>query len=236
MLELILGLDDNLGLPEDFQEKIALKTKYTHDLSALVKSFELGELPLVFIPVGTLPYITVKYSIIAQATLGPERVQSLSAHLITAKAVTLSDLEKVKVGRINPYCTTSYWALLIYLMQYTKQKKLPHFIGVDGFQDLLFKTADKKVDAAMMWDVTMKAHPEASRKTQVLGTIHDLPAPVIISAVDIPAALKEKIVHFKSEDKHALFNGFAEVNDKLCGDFMRDISLASRHFNLSFVG
>lgn len=232
MDELIIGFDDNLGLPQDFADKINLKTRSYHDLTRMLQDFESDSLSLAFIPAGTLPYLSVDFNIVAQASFGLEYANRLRSKLVTAKDLTLTDLVRSKLGRVNQYCTTSFWAPLIYFMGRSKQGTSIDFIDTNGFQDLLIKAADQKIDGAMVWDLILENNPDATNKVHELGTKDDLPTPIIITKSNFPDTLKNKIISFKSHDKNSFFNGFTAVDLDLINDFREQMILASKHFDL----
>jgi hypothetical protein len=230
MNDFIFGFDDNLGLPNDFIGKINLKIRSYHELGTMVKDFEQGQLSMIFLPVGTLPYVKGNYTIIAQASIGQERKNTIKTKLVTAKNLKLVDIARVFLGRVNPYCTTSFWAPLIYLMHQGVAKGSIRFIDTNGFEDMLAKTAKQKIDAAMVWDVILEKYPQY--KVQELASIDNLPTPVIIAQQEIPAVLQEKVTRFCSDDKTSFFNGFTKPNLTLIHNFKDQMALAESYFNL----
>lgn len=149
MSDLILGFDDNIGIPADFSHRTSLKVKPYHHLSQIISDFEQERLELIFIPAGTLPYLKKTYQIIAQATLGKESITRLSASYVTTKNMTLAESMHLSIGRINPYCTTSFWGLLIALMPHVPKGTSIRFLETDGFQDLFDKVASQAIDSGM---------------------------------------------------------------------------------------
>lgn len=231
--ELVLGFDDNLGLPNDFSEKVNLKIKSYHEFAPMLEDFKKGKVTLIFLPVGTLPYVGHKYELIAQASFRIGGTNRIDTKLVTAKNLTLEDVSKAKIGRINPYCTTSFWALLIYLKNRCPKGTKIDFIETNGFQDLLFKIAAQEVDVAMVWDVILQNNPDATKKVHELGSHSNLPTPVIIANSPIPEKIKHAITHFKSEDPSPLFfNRFTDVDLELINTFKEQMKQASTYFNL----
>ncbi|MDP1602592.1 MAG: hypothetical protein Q8M03_04940 [Legionella sp.] len=230
MNTLLLGYDDNLGLPDDFIT-IPLKTKAYHDIKQLLHDFETNKLPLVFVPAGTLPYLT-SYSMIAQATFGLQQALHLTSVLVNKKKMSLSEIVSSQFGRVNQYCTTSFWAPLIYFMEKSVSTNFINFIDTKGFQDLLFKVADQSIDTAMVWDIILQDNPEATQRVEELGSKNDLPTPLILSKLPIAETLKNSIINFKSSDKKSFFNGFKAVDVDLINNFRERIMSAIKHFHL----
>lgn len=230
MSTLLLGYDDNLGLPEDFID-IPLKTKAYHNIKQLLHDFETNKLDLAFVPAGTLPYLT-SYCTIAQATFGAEHGRHLTSILVNRTKASLSNIESSQFGRVNQYCTTSFWAPLIYFMEKSKAKDAINFIDTNGFQDLLFKVVDHTIDTAMVWNIILKDNPKATACVEELGSKNDLPTPLILGKLPIPETLKDSISNFTSNDKKAFFNGFTTVDEDLLNNFREQILAAIKHFNL----
>lgn len=233
MDELIIGYDVNLGFPEDFTYKISLKIKTYQDITLMIEDISGGKLSMAFLPVGTLPYIHSDYSIVAQATLGAEYLTELTSNFISATELTLAELIKSEIGRVNQYCTTSFWAPLIFCMETLKKCDKLNFINTNGFQDLLFKIANEKVAAGMVWDVISKHNPAAADKVHILGEKAHLPSPIIISTSTQSKELLTQITSFKSTDKSCYFNGFTTANEEAIRSFKEEMQQAGQHFNLN---
>lgn len=229
---IVLGYDDNLGLAQNFVKEIGWQIKPYHHLEKMVKDFEQERLSCLFLPVGTLLELKKDYRIIAQATFGPTNTHSLTAVLTSAKHHILPPLSNIHFGRINPYCTTSFWALLIYLMNLTPPKSKILFTEVEGFQDLLKKTINKTVDAAMIWDNVLATHIDDTKPVFKLDKITHLPTPVIIAQPTLPISLNQQLIHYQSNDRNSYFNGFAKVDIQLVNSFLANMKLAAQYFTL----
>lgn len=232
MQDLILGYDSNLGLPQEFTQKTNIKTKSYEDLRLLLEDFEENQLGFVFIPAGTLPYIRGNYHILAQATLGSERQNRLTSKLVINKNCASFNPATAKLGRVNPYCTTSFWAPLIYFMQQSEPKETLHFVDTQGFQDMLNKVADQTLEAAMVWDVILADNPGAAEKVNILGELNTLPAPVVISHLDVIDNFKNPFTSLVFQDKKSFFNGFGMADRHSLDYFLSQIKEVVHYFKL----
>ena len=186
--------DDNLGLPQGFVDdlngflkgdsKIHFQAEAFHDIGEMIKAFEHRETAMAFMPAGCLPYLRSTHAILAEASFGPFRSESLHSILRTRCAdsrMTLAELSSRRIGCVNRYCTTSYWAPMILLASADLSPiPAPDFVQLDGFDDMITSVVDGRVDGAMIWDAVSEHHPEFDR---VLGKgvgINDLPAPLLI--------------------------------------------------------
>ncbi|GEM_PF-4923133 len=233
MKQLHIGYDDNLGLAADFSEKIPCTTKHYHALSELIKDFSNNTLDAAFIPVGALPYIK-KYKIISQAVLGHSHEKhSLKTYFVTVKnALPLQKIQHLVPGRVNEYCTTSYWAPLIYLMDHVEKGTCLRFQDTHGFEDLLAKTAQGQIEGAMVWDVILQKNPALTKKTHRLFSMMNLPAPVLIAKDNFPLGVIEKINQFESQDKESFFSGFRLPEEKSIKKFQAAMRAAIKHYGL----
>jgi hypothetical protein len=123
-----LAYDDNLGLPEDFLDdlnrslksgsKIHFQSQAFHDIGKMIKAFDRREIALAFLPAGCLPYLRSNYGVLAEASFGPFRPEALRSVLRTRlidSRMSLEELTSRRIGCVNRYCTTSYWAPMILL-------------------------------------------------------------------------------------------------------------------------
>jgi hypothetical protein len=230
MKELFIGFDDNLGLPDNFAQYTGLSLRSYHELDDMIRDFENKKLSLMFIPCGTLPYLEQPFSIVSQATLGPNHDNRIHVQLMTAKDLSLEESAHKVFGRINPYCTTSYWGLLIFLMEKFPAGTTINFRRVAGFQDLLDKTAQKVVERGMLWDKVLDKNPSTSSILTQLGEQSDLPTPLIIANTPIPDSLSYCLTHFQFDENNGFFNGFKAPDLKLIETFQQQMEKAQNHF------
>ncbi len=232
--EISIGYDDNLGLANDFQTAIGCKVVPYHNLTLMLEDFEKEKLAAIFLPAGTLPYIK-EYTILSQAFFGPQNKTTLQTNFVTTQSIKIDDISKHTLGRVNQYCTTSYWAPMIYLMNVLPKDTHLKFQDTNGFPDLLHKTAQDQIACCMIWDIIMQQHPQDSKKVHELFYLDNLPSPVLISKSKFPSDITHKINQFKSKDVKAFFPGFQQPDIKSINQFLNDIQKAREFFNISLT-
>ncbi len=208
-----------------------------HELGELLSSFEKGHLQAAFVPVGTLPYITSEYEIVAQATLGSCQT-GLKSKLVVrsdeqeAQAATAS----LRLGRINQYCTTSYWAPMISLMHEPTLGTRLEFIDTNGFDDLLESVIDGRSQGAMVWDAVLRKHPDWEGQLHVRFDRKELPAPIVIvrGRANLEARAKlSPLLQSNGQDRDNLyFNGLVEPDRQQIAAFKEEMSAARKYFTV----
>ena len=231
MKKIKIGYDDNLGLPADFTQQIECEIVSYHNLQPMLDAFADKVLDAIFTPAGSLPYVK-SYELLAQSILSIDHGISLTSKLVTTKNINVSKIMDFTIGRVNQYCTTSYWAPLIYLMDFIPEGSKLNFVDTNGFVDMLDKTANGAIDCAMVWEIILKQDPQSAAKVHELGSLSNLPSPVIICGADFPASTKEKICHFNSTDKKAFFSGFQNVNVESVNQYTDNIAKAIQFYNI----
>lgn len=231
------GCDDNLGLPEGFAEQVGVEIVMEHELDTLVNAFVKNELPVMLIPVGTLPYIKADYDIIAQTTFGPQNIKTLTSIFIVPKNSPVNSIESVaslKLGRVNQFCTTSFWAPMIALLDQTQPGTHLDFHNTKGFPDLLSAVNDGRVEGAMLWDIILKQHSEAASHTMEVFRLDTLPAPIIIANKTVSESdkkqLREKILAYKTSQSKAFFTHFETPDHQAILNFQQKMQTCIAHF------
>ena len=226
-----IAYDDNLGLPADFVEWVGCDIVSYHDLSEMTHVFEDDSVYGMFIPAGTLPYLQ-NYEIISQALFGSENKTTLQSNFVSTNNIILTDFDHQVLGRVNQYCTTSFWAPLIYLKQFLPKDTTLNFKNTNGFADMLHKAAMEEIDGAMVWDIILQQRPQDAAKVQPLFNKSDLPTPVIVIRKGSDDSIKDKINTFITSDKKAFFNGFRAPEVKPLDQFVFDMKAAQAYFHI----
>ena len=248
MNTLRFAIDDNLGIPQGFLEGLVKAGKMAgtledcelvsfHDLSAMVVAFEQGEVAAMFAPAGTLPYLVAEPEILAEATFGPEHITALRSELVMRASDTPAEVAEVarrKLGRVNAYCTTSYWAPMVSLGEAAPAQW--DFYEAASFDDMLFSVVDGRSDAAMVWDAVLARNPEAAAKVRIIAQYSELPTPVILGnawlMVPMRETLREFAVSFRSPHSEGYFNGFTAPDQVRIERFREGMSRARRKFSV----
>lgn len=226
-----IGYDVNLKLAADFTEKLPCEAVSYTDINKLVADFNDEALHAIFGPAGTLLYLQ-DYNIISQALYGPQLSLTLTTNFMTAENITIPTIKNHLIGRVNRECTTSFWAPMIYLMDYLPKGTVLNFQNTESFPDMLFKTAAKEVGASMVWDIILNQHPEATSKVHQLFSKNDLPCPLMFAKSTFPAEIKQKINQFRSNDNQTFFRGFCAPDLNAIEKFKNDMQKAKGFFNV----
>lgn len=236
MQKIKIGYDDNLGLPEDFAAYMGCEIVAHHDLAHLLQAFNQKQLDAIFVPCGTLLALNnADYKIISQSILAITNGLHLITEFVTTKSIEINQLMHFVIGRVNAYCTTSFWGPLIYLMKELPKDTELQFENTNGFQDLLDKTATGKVDCAMVWKLFMRNNPQEAAKLHQLFAEEDLPTPVMLANYQFTQPLIEKLNQFKTTDKKAFFNGFQVPDMNNIQRFIKNMEVAKAYFRIKVV-
>ena len=217
-----LAYDDNLGLPEDFLDdlnrsfnsdsKIHFQAEAFHDIGELIKAFDRREIALAFLPAGCLPYLRSSYGVFAEASFGPFRPEALRSVLRTRlidSRMSLEELTSRRIGCVNRYCTTSYWAPMILLSaNVSRPKSTIDFVQLDGFDDMIAAVVDGRIDGAMIWEAVMEHHPEFEGVLSNGVGINDLPAPLLIGNELLEEEIQEGLKLLTENYQNSKWNGY----------------------------
>lgn len=231
-MDVVIGFDDNLGLPSEFSNISKLVTRSYHDIGKMVDDFVAEQLAAIFIPCGTLPYINSSYDIVAQATFSTQRSCDLTSIFCSNRPIEISEIPYIVLGHVNQYCTTSFWAPLIYLKNYLKENTTLKFKNNNSFQDMLLQVAAKKIDAAMVWDIILEQNPAATKQVIQTFRLHQLPTPIIIANSLLPNSVIDILNRFKTNDKTSFFTGFTTPDFDAIHQFQQAMQSAANYFNV----
>lgn len=232
------AFDDNLGLPADFARRLGCELVSFHELDQMLSAFANGDVDAMFAPCGALPYIAEPYDIIAQATFGPARGHVMSSlfRVPSGAASGESVFLDGRIACVNPYCTTSYWAPMIALLDRTPEHSAVNFLSAAGFDDMLIAATDGRADGAMVWTAVADKHPDAVAKTRVLFQADGLPTPVILARQSLDAAQKQGMREALAAYEAAgggFFNGFSAPEVQAVEAFHRRCVAAQQHYRLT---
>jgi len=233
--------DINLNFPafdpswSDFFGESQCTPRAYFDLKRLTDDLLAGKPTAAYLPAANDYFLRAdkSYRGIASALTG-NGAQSLTSLLVvnsTSPITTLAELKGKRLGRINGYCTTSYFAAAIFLQRHG-------FFINDFFAEIRDVGARQKqidavlagtVDATMVDADTYASLPENAAKTRVLGEVDQLPTPVVIARSDAPASfvdeLKQNLLS-EPRDEDELFSGFIDYEETIDERFFSDAALA----------
>ena len=128
MSTITVAFDDNLGYPQGFidhlettasggSERANCQQLSFHELDEMIDTFVKGDVQVMLLPCGCIPYLDVPVRILAQTTVGRPPSTALTSTLFVSSdhdAGNPASVAHLRIGSINKFCTTSYWAPQIF--------------------------------------------------------------------------------------------------------------------------
>ncbi len=182
------AFDANLDFPftdpawETFSRSVRCAvTSYT-DLDDLTGALKQGLFDFSYLPSASLFFLrSAPYRGIASALTPITKSHAQSSVLVVAKSNPSphwSDLRGKRLGYINTYCTTSYFAPSILLSR--SGLSLSQFFDafpVAAWQGQIDAVVAGHIDATMVYEDVWLARPENATNTRILARVDDLPTP-----------------------------------------------------------
>ncbi|MFA5900889.1 MAG: PhnD/SsuA/transferrin family substrate-binding protein [Hyphomicrobium sp.] len=208
-------------------------TSYT-DLDILTTALRQQLFDFSYLPGANCFFLqNAPYRGIASALTAITRRPSQSSLLIVAKsnpATQWTQLRGKRLGYINTYCTTSYFAPSILLAQqgFALTKFFDAF-PVAAWQGQIDAVIAGSIDATMVYEDVWLETPSNAEQTKVLAHLDDLPTPPVIVRNNVPAAVTDKLTSTLSgfeatRGPGALYSGFAAYEDSLMQRFFADMA------------
>jgi len=134
-------------------------------------------------------------------------------------ATRWQELRRARLGYINTYCTTSYFAPSILLAR--EGQALTSFFDafpVAAWQGQIDAVVDGSIDATMVYEDIWLAHPDNAAHTKILARLDDLPTPAFIARKDIDPAFSSKLktallAFTPANGRELLYAGFGDYQD-----------------------
>jgi phosphonate transport system substrate-binding protein len=234
------AFDANLRFPlnepgwQAFVAREHLTIGATTDLSALTESLARHEVDFCYLPSAD-DYIlrgdSCYFGLASARSLRTRRPEQGSV-MVVAKdnpASDWHDLQGARLGYINTYCTTSYFAPAILLAR--EGRMLDAFFDafpVSPWQGQIDAVVAGIIDVTMVFEDVWLARPENARRTRVIGRLDDLPTPVFIAHSDdkdgLAARLKDRLLALPAPSSaSALYGGFAAYQEARMSRFFAEI-------------
>lgn len=205
------------------------------DLASMTRGLEQHAYTACFLPAANAYFVRhdPAYRGIASATMGRSGATQTSSLLVVRRdspAATPADLKGLRYGRINAYCTTSYFAPAILLERsgFAIESFFVSIRDVGAWQKQIDAVVAGIVDASMVDADTWAAKPSNALLTRVIGRVDDLPTAAVIGlAADttfVPALTGQLLA--EPRDPNALFSGFAPYQTDLVQSFYAEAERA----------
>ena len=234
--------DVNLGFPtnnprwqEFFAAHNCTPVAYA-DLARLTQDLKTAKLTAAFLPAANDYFLreAATYHGIATALSGKSGAATASSLLVVPRALPVTDISQLqgkRLGRINGYCTTSYFAAAILLQRhgYSIKNFFSEILNVGAWQKQIDAVIAGIVDATMVDEDTWLAQPGNAVLTRVLDRVDQLPGPIVIARSDAPelflVGLKTQLLS-EPRNPDALFSGFVDYEEATDRQFVSDAALA----------
>jgi phosphonate transport system substrate-binding protein len=208
-------------------------TSYT-DLDVLTTALRQQLFDFAYLPSANCFFLRdAPYRGLASALTSRTRRPSQSSVFVVAQenpATSWHELRGKRLGYINTYCTTSYFAPSILLAR--EGFALTDFFSafpVAPWQGQIDAVLGGSIDATMVYEDVWLALPGNAERTKVLARLDDLPTPAFIVQTDfdprVTARLKSALFGIKTETgPDTLYAGFADYQDALMQRFFADLA------------
>lgn len=172
------------------------------------------------------------------ATTGKSGSPTTSSVLIIKRGTNIKDLSGLRgktYGRINQYCTSSYFAPAIHLSDngfhlqdfFGAVKNIPVIPG--NWQNQIDQVISGAIDATMVDENTWLNHPNNAEETEIIGRIDGLPCPIIvyksITNTQFLDSYKEMLLSLP-RDTSMMFSGFIPYAEDSIDVFFKRVSTA----------
>jgi len=237
--------DANLGFPlEDpywgsFFSAENCNISSTTDLGTLTDALLEHGLDFSYLPAASCFLLRGDdaYQGLASALSSRAKAPAQSSVLVVRRsnpATRWQELRHARLGYINAYCTTSYFAPSILLAR--EGLALTSFfraVPVAAWQGQIDAVVDGAIDATMVYEDVWLARSDNASQTKILGRLDALPTPAFIRRADADLAftsrLKEALLAFAPHaGANLLYTGFASYQDTLMQRFFVDLEKIRR--------
>ncbi|MEZ5787845.1 MAG: PhnD/SsuA/transferrin family substrate-binding protein [Xanthobacteraceae bacterium] len=234
----IFAHDVNLGFPVDHPDWAAFfhshgwRTAGYDDMGKLTATLEAHAAAASFLPAANYFYLRndPAYAGLASCLAMKTGSTTVASVLVVPKASTaqsVRDLKGARLGYINTYCTTSYFAPAILLSE--------QGMAFDGFfqpkpagawQHQIDSMLAGEVDATMVEEGIWLDKPANRVSTKIIGRVDRLPGPLVVLAQGVDAAFASsflaKLLATRTAKPDQPFAGYAAFcEDAIRGFFAR---------------
>ncbi|AUR52271.1 phosphate/phosphite/phosphonate ABC transporter substrate-binding protein [Aquella oligotrophica] len=222
--QIIFALDEFLDFPIheptwlNFFRKHNIVIKNYDDMGLLTNHLKEKDIGISYLPVANYYHLKddPRYVPIASALTGKSGSAAMDVVLVVKKDSPynkLADLQNLDIGYIHPYCTTSYFGLILLLQRngFSINNFFNNIVEVGAWQKQIDAVVAGEVAATVVYrDVWLK-NVDNAQNTRVIDELDGLPTPLII----VHKSLAKEIVieFFELLNNHkmngiSLFNGF----------------------------
>lgn len=238
--------DSNLGFPieqdiwQDFFTRGQCSVLGSNKIELISQNLSSDSDLFAYIPVVCLYNLRKIQNLqgLVSATTGKSGSSTTSSVLIVKREAhlkNLADLEGKTYGRINEYCTSSFFAPSIYLGDngfrfydfFGKVIDVP--VSPGNWQNQIDQVISGVIDATMVDENTWLSNPKNAEQTEIIGRMDGLPCPIIVSKSIVNGQFLDSLrgmLYASQRDNSAMFSGFIPYAGDVIGNFFERISIA----------
>jgi phosphonate transport system substrate-binding protein len=204
-----LAHDGNLGLPvndaawREFLGRHGIHTAAYDDMARLTADLKQRVTAFAYLPAANYFYLRddAAYEPVASALYAADQTPRLSSLLVVAKSSGITALDQLRGGRLgyaHRYCTTSYFAPALVLLEH--HDAIADFfaalIQVPPYQGQIDCVVAGRVDATMVQEDVWLKTPANAEVTRVIARRDDLPTPLAIVGANTGGEFKKDLRQF----------------------------------------
>jgi phosphonate transport system substrate-binding protein len=232
-----LAHDGNLGLPVDdpvwreFLNSHAIRPVAYDDMARLTVDLKRRVQALAYLPAANYFYLRneAAYEPVASALYAANQSPRLSSVLVVAESSGITALDQLRgrrLGIAHRYCTTSYFAPALVLLDsgHVIADFFAALIQVPPYQGQIDSVLAGRVDATMVQeDVWLKTRTNADT-TRVIARRDNLPTPPVIVGTKTSGEFKQELArllfsHRPTITPTTLFSGFVPYQQEQDEEF-----------------
>ncbi len=236
---LTAGFDANLEFPfadpawQAFSQSTNCTVTSYRDLDELTTALADQLFGFSYLPSANCFFLqkTPYFGLASALTSKTKRPVQSSVLIVSEKSSVTSwqELHGKRLGYINTYCTTSYFAPAILLSR--SGYRLTQFFDafpVAPWQGQIDAVVSGAIDATMVYEDVWLSTPSNAKNTKVIARMDDLPTPPVIvhksAALGTTTRLKAALLDIKSDGAAELYAGFTDYQDASMQQFFADLS------------
>lgn len=233
--ELRFGYDINLGLPifkksnmptpafqqwQKFKAENNIKLIPYKNIQNLISDINNNRISIALISAGSIFYLEDinQYDVIAIAIDKTNGSNQLTTKVVINKSssnIRQTDVkpDKFKLIYINKFCTTSYFAPLLYFQKFNFKQ----IILVGGYQAQFDFTNKNPNSISSIWTYILETNQHAPKNYAIVGKVTNLPAPIIIVNKNVNSSIIKQLENYLTQDFDNNmpgwgFKGFEKIN------------------------
>jgi ABC-type phosphate/phosphonate transport system substrate-binding protein len=239
LIDTNLGLDVDTAYWKKFFALLNLTTNQLTDLDIITKQLKEKKPIAAYIPAANFYFIKPdnNYQCIASALYACKKPVTSTVLIVkkTSPIMKASNLKGAICGRINAYCTSSYFSLAIFLKRegLSINSLFKDIIDVsvkpDNWQNQIDQVINGSITATMVDEGTWLKNPQNQIETKVIGRMDLLPTPLIIIRKDCDENFSKLFLNqvlSSAMVRENIFSGFVPYDKENAEAFLEEAKVA----------